>query len=925
MSDVYGQRPAGDDGVRAVRMRCEYLKNPYGVDALKPRLNWAVQSAQRCQKQTAYQILVASDPEKLDRDEGDLWDTGKVESDQTIHIEYDGHPLTSGARCCWKVRIWDKDGKPTSWSDTATWCMGLLDRDDWKAQWIADADQARFTDRETADPAVMLRKPFEISGQVVRATAYATAAGVYELRINGRRVGDHLLAPEWTTYDKRIQYQTYDVTDMLTPGGNAVGAHLGEGWYCGPIGGDQFPGRHHYGAYPMLLVQIEIELADGSRQIIATDGTWRSTTRGPIRIGDIFNGEVYDARREMPGWDSGDFDDADWWPVHTEAVRDSVRLVCQPNEPMRIVKEVKPVGVTQPQPDFYIFDMGQNMAGWCRLTVHGDAGTSVSVRHGELVKSDGTLFTENLEGAKQHDRYILSGNGKEVCEPHFTYHGFRYVEVSGLNYRPKPEDLVGCVFRSASEETGCFESSSKLINQLMRNILWSQRGNMHGVPTDCPQRGERRGWQGDLQAFSQAASFNMDMSAFFIKCIRDMRDAQLPDGRYSNFTPRPKTFVYDDIKSRDTAGYGVPAWADAGSIVPWCAYRNYGDRRLLEEHFESAKRWSDYVYRQNPNFLWLNDRSRDYSDWLNSDEFDVYQHGVEPPVWGSVPKEVLATAFFGHSAEIVARMAKVLGKEEEAAQYAQRFEDIKAAFNHAFVDADGRIEKDTQAGYALALYFNMVDGATRDKVAKHLARTTRNDTRHLSTGIQSTHRAMLELTRNGDHKEACRLINLRSFPSWGYMIDHGATTIWERWDGFVEGRETQAITMNSYNHWAFGSVGEWVWRHLAGINPVDEQPAYKHFVIRPRPGRKIDWVRGSYDSIRGTIATDWELAGDRFTLKVTVPANTTATVYVPAEDAADVSESGGPAIEAEGVEFMTMEDGSAVFNVDSGSYVFDVR
>lgn len=913
--------PPASAGLSVTGLRCEYLSNPHGIDVLQPRLSWIVQSPQRGQKQTAYQILIAGSTGNLDNNAADLWDSGKVQSNQTIHIEYAGRELASCARCYWKVRVWDRDGEPSSWSESALWSMGLLSKNDWQGQWIADPQQASFPDAYTSEPVAMLRKTFDVAGPIARATVYATARGLYELRINGQRVGDHILAPEWTTYDKRMQYQTYDVTALLTSGANAVGAYLGEGWYVGRIGGGSaVHGRHNYGSCPMLMMQMEIELTDGSKQTIVSDASWHGTSSGPIRSSEIFDGETYDARREMPGWDQPDFDQQYWPPVHAEAIKETDNLVCQPNEPIRITRELTPIAITQPRPGMYIFDMGQNMAGWCRIAVRGDAGSIMSVRHGEALNNDGTLYTENLSGAKQLDRYIMSGRDNEVFEPHFTYHGFRYVEVTGLTYEPTLDDLVGRVFHSAAPDAGSFECSNDLVNKLISNIAWTQRANMQGIPTDCPQRDERRGWLGDIQAYAQTAVFNMDMSSFFTKYVQDMRDAQLPDGRYPNFTPRHKYIVYAG-KDGYTSAYGVPAWADAGTIIPWCVYQNYGDKRMLQEHFESAKRWVDWIHSENPTGLWLNGRTRDYSDWLNTDEFEEFQT-AEPPIRAAVPKEIFATAFYAHSAEIVAKMAQVLGKKEEAEHYFQRFEHIKSQFNSAFVYADGRIDRDTQAGYALALHFNIVEESARAKIANHLARTTRDDTGHLSTGFQATHRAMLELTRNGHHDEACRLINLRTCPSWGYMIDQGATTIWERWDGYIPGRGWRSDGQCSANHFAFGSVGEWLWRHIAGINLDEAKPAYEHFVIKPRPGEGFTWVRAKYDSIRGTIVSDWQLTDGRFLLEVTVPANTTATVHVPAHDAAEVTEGGRVASEADAVDFLRVEDGCAVFQTQSGHYVF---
>ncbi|MBN1908098.1 MAG: family 78 glycoside hydrolase catalytic domain [Pirellulales bacterium] len=1066
---------AADDGaLQPGRLRCEYLANPRGVDVMHPRLSWTVASTERGQRQTAFRILVASSPEKLQADQGDLWDTGQVESDETLHHAYQGSSPKSSQECFWKVRVWDRQGHPSVWSEPATWTMGLLDPADWQAEWIAAdvapiapkprsphngyhsqladkadeekwvgvdlgtvkkidavrlhparpfdfrdtpgflfpvrfkievASSADFSDAKTVvnqtkadvvnpsttapvyrfpatpgryvrltatrlaqrdpgmfglalaemdvlgqgknlargarvthldsienggwsasrlvdgrsmpdrgedgvapQPATMLRKEFSLPEKIKKATVYVTGLGLYELSINGRRVGDHLLAPEWTVYSKRLQYQTYDVTDLLNKGDNAIGAQLGEGWYAGLLMSRPALANPVF----RLLMRLEIELADGTRRTVVSDGSWQGTTDGPIRASGIYVGETYDARKEMTGWDRSGFNAPKSWKPVKIVEAGAGRLVSQPNEPIRVLQERSPVKRTEPKPDVYIYDFGQNMVGWCRLKVRGPRGTMVKLRHGERLCPDGTLYTANLGRAKQTDCYTLRGGGEEVFEPHFTYHGFRYVEVTGLP-EPLPEGaLIGRVFRSASPEVGHFECSNPLLNKLNQLILWVQRGNMHGTPTDCPQRSERFGWMGDIQAFAQTAIFNMDMAAFFTKWVPDIRDSQADDGRFSDFSPTP----LDPNK----VSSGVPAWADAGTIVPWRVYQNYADQRMVAEHFESARRWVDYVHGKNPNLLWQNSRGYDFNDWLNGDTMNV--PGL-PKKGSAVPNEVFATCFFANSAEIVSKMAKVLGRDKEAETYGKLAKSIRKAFQKAYVKSDGRIPGDTQAGYALALRFNMVDESLRPVLMKHLLEAIRRFKGHPSTGIQTTHRLMLELTRCGQHDEAYRLATLETCPSWGYMIKMGATTIWERWDGYVAERGPQAYGMNSFNHWAFGSVGEWMWRDLAGINPDDAQPGFKHFSIRPRPVGDLRWVKARYNSIRGPIESAWRIADGRLTLRVVVPANTTATVWVPTHDASRVTEGGHPATEAPGVQRTpgTVPD-VAVFEVESGRYEF---
>jgi alpha-L-rhamnosidase len=558
-----------------------------------------------------------------------------------------------------------------------------------------------------------------------------------------------------------------------------------------------------------------------------------------------------------------------------------------------------------------VFDFGQNIVGWCRVNVQGQAGAPITLRHAEMLDDDGTVYTANLRGAPQIDRCIPRDTGSVIFEPRFTYHGFRYLEMTGLTRPPRLDSVVGRVFHSASPEISRFESSSPLLNQLMRNILWTQRANLMSSPNDCPQRDERFGWMGDIQAFSQSAIFNMDLGAFFFKWCRDIRDDQADDGRYPDFAPHPG--------NPNLSFSGVPAWGDAGTVVPWRAFQNYADTRLLEQHFESACRWIEYIRGLNPDLVWAKGRNNDYNDWLNGDW--VRQAGW-PTKGASVPQEIFATAFFAHSTALVAKMAVVLGRNEHAAHYGRLFDQIKTAFNQRFVEPNGRIQGDTQAGYALALEFDLLSDSLRAAAVNHLLEGITRYHGHLSTGIQTTHRLMLALSRNGHHDEACRLVNLRDFPSWGYMIENGATTMWERWDGYVKGRGFQDAGMNSFNHWAFGAVAEWVWRCLAGLNPDESAPGWKHFTIAPQPGGGLTWVRAEYESIRGRIASRWELEGGRFKLDVTIPPNTTATVRVPASDPRQVRESGRPAGQAPGVTLVREENGAAVFQVGSGTYSF---
>lgn len=912
---------AAVSAIRPVRLRCEYRADPQGMDVPQPRLSWqlvATEPNARGLRQSGYQVLVASAADKLDSDQGDLWDTGRVESDDQLQLAYAGQPLVSRARCFWKVRVWDQAEAVSAWSEPATWSMGLLRASDWQAQWISHPEEAggaaalgehlAKAGPGQALPATLARKAFQIAGPVRRATVHVSALGLYELRLNGQRVGDQLLAPEWTSYRKRVSYQSYDATGLVQPGENVLSAMIGEGWYAGRL---MAVGRFPYGTNVHLLVQLELESPDGAVRHIVTDTSWRTSREGPIRAAGIYDGETYDARKELAGWDKGGFDDRAW-PQARSLPLDSRQLVWLPNEPIRVVRELTPVGLIEPRPGVYVFDLGQNMVGWCRVQARGKSGETVTIRHAEMLNDDGTIYTANLRGAPQVDRYTPAADGEFVYEPRFTYHGFRYVELTGLAQRPTPSAVLGRVFHSTAPAAGRFECSDPSLNQLMHNILWTQRANLMSSPNDCPQRDERFGWMGDIQAFCQTAIFNMDMAAFLTKFAQDIRDDQAQDGRFPDFAPHPG--------DPDKAFSGAPAWADAGVIVPWRVYQNYADTRILAGQFNAACRWVDYVHRNNPGLVWEKGRHNDYNDWLNGNW--VKQAGW-PETGGSVSNEVFATAFFAHSAELVSRMAEVLGKSDEARRYRQLSGRIQSVFNERFVRPDGEIKSDTQGAYALALHFNLLPDELRSRAAQRLVANVRSYQNHLSTGIQTTHRAMLELTRHNYTELSWQLLTNRTFPSWLYMIDNGATTIWERWDGYVKGRGFQDAGMNSFNHWAFGAIGEWMWRHIAGLNPDDTGPGWKRFTVSPRPGGGVTWAIGEYESIRGPIRSEWKRVGDKFALRVEVPPNTSAAVRIPATRAEDVTESGGPVRRANGVTVLRADPGSLVCGIVSGNYLFE--
>ncbi|MGQ9524689.1 MAG: family 78 glycoside hydrolase catalytic domain, partial [Armatimonadota bacterium] len=572
------------EGVTVERLRCEYAVNPVGIDVPRPRLSWTLRSNRRGERQTAYQILVATSMETLNADSGDLWDSGKVDTDQSIHVPYSGRELTSRTRCYWKVRVWDKDGKPSRYSQPAYWEMGLLRAEDWKAKWIAFPPPAGK--EKEMGPCPYLRREFALAKPVRRARLYATALGLYEVRLNGRRVGDHVFAPGWTDYKIRVQYQTYDVTSLVREGRNAIGAVLGDGWYAGHVG---LGGRNRYGPYPTFMCQLEVEYTDGTTETIVTDDTWRAS-HGPILASDMLMGETYDARREIPGWDTPGFDDSKWSQVTVRDVS-GVRLVAQVGPPVRRIQELKPKTVSEPVPGSYVFDLGQNMVGWARLKVKGEAGTTVTLRFAEMLNPDGTIYTANYRSAKCTDHYTLKGGAEEVYEPLFTFRGFRYVEVTGYPGKPGLDAITGVVVHSDTPPTGKFECSSPMLNQLHSNIVWGQKGNFLSVPTDCPQRDERLGWTGDAQIFARTAAFNMDVAGFFTKWMIDVEDAQWPNGAFTDVAP----FV--------AVGAGVAAWGDAGVICPWTMYLAYADKGMVERHYAAMAKWIDYLKSNSTDLL----------------------------------------------------------------------------------------------------------------------------------------------------------------------------------------------------------------------------------------------------------------------------------------------------------------------------------
>ncbi len=819
-------------------------------------------------------------------------------------------------------------------------------------------------------PAPYLRKGFTVDGAVKRAMVYVTALGTYELRLNGARVSKDVFAPGWTEFRKRVHYQTYDVTSQIGQGANAIGAILGDGWYASDLA--HLCKRNFYGGQPRLLVQLVLELADGTTQVVVSDASWKASY-GPIRHGDIIMGCEYDSRLEMPGWDKSGFNDGSWSPAVASAaeegeadvtrivaaavkdgrvslkvenellggdpaplkvkslrveyrlggkdesqvlgehamlelagadlkiirarygnqstVEQAFKVQASVVEPSRVINELPAIKVTEPRPGCWTFDLGQNMVGWVRLKVSGAEGQRITLRHGEMINPDGTIYTAALRSAPATDFFILSGKGEQVLEPYFTFHGFRYVEVRGLTKKPDIGDVTGLVVHTPMRRTGSFECSYPLLNKLYSNIIWGQKGNYLEVPTDCPQRDERMGWTGDTQFFAPTAAYNFDVATFFSRWLQTCEDDQQGDGSFPHVVP--------DIMG----GGGATAWGDAALLCTYNIYRTYGDTRIVAQRFAAMERY----------MKWLDGKTKDgiskvggFGDWLNAG--------------GGASAEVIDTAYHAHLARIMAEMAGAIGRDGDAARYAKLHDEVKAAFVREFLQADGSLKGCSQTGYALAFSLDLLPTERRGQVALKFVDEVKRFDWHLATGFIGTPRLLPALSLAGRDDVAYKLLFTDTYPSWLFPVKNGATTMWERWNGWTPDKGFGDIGMNSFNHYAFGAVGEYLYGGVGGIKAAS--PGYKTIIIKPAIGEGLAWANTAFDSIYGRIVSNWKREGAALTMDVMIPPNTTALVYVPAKNADMVTESGKPAAKADGLKFMRMENSVAVYSADSGTYRF---
>ena len=1045
--------------VELQNLSCEYLKDPLGIDSAKPRLSWIIKDDERGQKQTAYQILVASSPEILAQDQGDLWDSGKVACDRSIQVEYAGKPLGSQARCHWKVRVWDKDGEKSNWSETAMWSMGLLKPEDWTAKWIGydmssgtkspyesaqwiwfpegspasaapagvryfrrtievpadrklvmatmelavddsfelrvngqkagqgadwrtpvkvdlasmlkagsntlaiaarnagsgstpagmigalrlefvegepltiltDGEWRSFSEsKEGWDlpgfdddswakaqvlgasnmapwgagnvdarplPARYLRHEFAVKKKVKRATVHACGLGFFDLHLNGKKVNDQMMSPALSDYRKAAYYLTFDITDELKHGTNAMGAVLGNGRFFAPR--LYSPARTVTYGYPKMLLQLEIEYADGSRERIVSDEGWKFTADGPIRANNEYDGEEYDARREMPGWSEAGFDDAKWQKAELVSAPGG-ELEAQMIEPMRVTQVLKPVDITSPKPGVFVVDFGQNFYGSVRLKASAPAGTEVRIVHAYSLLPDGTLKTADNRHARATDVYTFKGEGEETWSPIFKGQGFRRIQVTGFPGTPTVDNFEGLVIHTDVKQAGEFECSNELVNLIHQAFIRGTRMFLRSAPLD-PDRDERQAWMGDPSKDSESQAYNFHVAPFYAKWMDDVRRSQRADGSIP------------DVAMNWDWGRSIP-WPSVFTIIPDWFLDFYADQNVVEKQYDAMNRWVQAMHAINL----LPDgtiKGGPYGDWC-----DAYSMDGKTSDSGKTPDDLISTAYHYNNCRIMARAATRLNKPEDAKLFGDWAGQLKTAFNKKFLDpSTGVYQGGTQCAYVLPLAFDMVPPEHRQKVIDNLVHDILVTHKgHLSVGLIGMQWMMQVLTDIGRPDVAWMLMTNTTRPSWGYMISKGATTIWERWDSDTRGpgMNSEALLILA------GNFDAWLYQTVAGIRPDPSAPGFKHVLIKPTVLGDLTWVKCHHDSPCGRIVSNWKREGGKLTMDVTIPSNATATVFVPANKAASITESGKPAGEAEGVKFLRMENNAAVYAVGSGNYQF---
>lgn len=835
----------------------ENQTDPVCIDAINPRFSWHLYNEKKlAASQQAYEIIV----DTLDngtKKHVSIWSSGKTFSSQSAYVSYKGKPLSSQKLYFWKVRIWDEKGVQSNWSEAASFKMGLLSPKDWLAKWITTSEPNRVN-----NPSPLFRATFRVKKEIKTAFAYITSHGFYEAMINGVKVGNDFLTPGWTSYNKRLQYQCYDVTSQIKIGGNAIGVTLGSGWYRSPLG-PYNPRPNFYGKELALLVQIRITYTDGSEEWIISDKNWKTST-GALQYAEIYNGCTYDARKEQPGWSENGFDDSKWQSVKIEALSKN-QLVATYNEPVRSHEVFKAIKVFTTPKGESVIDFGQNLVGWVRVSVQGNAGDSIKISHAEVLDKGGNFYTENLRSAKAQNIYILKDNKRRIFEPQFTWQGFRYIKVEGIPGKLDPGDFTAVAIYSDMKPSGSFACSDSMLNRLQHNIQWGQKGNFLDVPTDCPQRDERLGWTGDAQVFSHTAAFNMNVHNFFTKWLKDVAADQYPSGSIPYIIPDVFTNGNNEVG-------GSSGWGDVATIVPWNMYMVYGDKQILENQYTCMKAWVKFIEKQTKNNLWVS--GNHFGDWL------FYSVNNDRDGTSAITnKYLIAQCFYAYSTQVLINTAKVLGKKADERYYIQLLQKIKSAFIKEYVTPNGLISSDTQTAYVLALQFDMLPLNLRLQAAQRLVDNIARYNYHLTTGFLGTPYLCNVLSRFGHTDVAYKLLLQDTYPSWLYPVRAGATTIWERWDGIKTDGSFEDPSMNSYNHYAYGAIGDWMYQNIAGIRAAE--PGYKKIIIKPVIGGGLTWAEGSYNCSYGLISCKWTITGNKLNMDVSIPQNTTADISVP--------------------------------------------
>lgn len=873
-------------------LRVEQLINPMGLDAVQPRFSWKLQSDALNTMQSAYEITVATAMDFNPKSQ--VWKV-KVNTDQSINNAYGGKPLSSNTRYYWKVTVWDNHGNTAMSVSPAYWHTGMLNSP-WLAKWISSptvmADSIHYQ-------SPVFKKEFNLTKTIKSAILFISSKGLYEAEINGSRVGNDYLTPGWTSYNHRIQYQVYDVTSLLKKGNNAIGATLGKGWFSGEVG--WISNRNLYGKDLALIGQVMIENTDGSKQIVATDDTWKSSF-GPILNSEIYHGEIYDARKELSGWSVPGNTVGNWSPVKVQSFDTNV-LINTYNLPVRKREHIKPVSsLITPEGDTVI-DFGQNMVGWVQVKATGKPGTTIMISHAEVLDKSGNFYIANLRNAKETNTYILKGMGEENFEPHFTFQGFRYIRVNGYPGSFDLNKFEGVALYSDMEQAGTFECSNPLINQLQHNIQWGQRGNFVDVPTDCPQRDERLGWTGDAQAFSRTAAYNFNVQNFFAKWLQDLAADQMENGAIPHVIPNALG---------PNAG-GSTGWADASTIIPWNMYLLYGDTSIIHRQYPSMKKWVRYMEDSSVNYLW--NRGFHFGDWLFyslTDDRDGRSAVTD--------KYMIAQCFYAHSVQIMIDAANLLGNKLDAGYYTDLLTKVKAAFKKEYVTGSGRLISNTQTAYVLALNFDMLEEAHRADAVSRLVNNIKSYDYHITTGFLGTPYICHVLSRFGYADVAYKLLFQESYPSWLYPVKMGATTIWERWDGIKPDGTFQSASMNSFNHYAYGAIGDWMYRVVCGIET--ETPAYKKSIISPVLTDQLKYAKSSTITPYGLIGSGWTQSGDKITFDIEIPANTISTLILPSPEGSSIKMNGSAVPSSLQ---LSRKGQHYLLQVGSGKYSFEIN